>query len=65
MSQEVQQKKHSAPLDRKDFAQPLHRRNLLRLTESIKISPNGRFCSIKFTTKQIMQTFCTEGLTLS
>ena len=55
----------AAPIDRKDIAHALHQRNVLRVTESIQISPNGRFCSIKFTTPQLMQTFCTEGLTIS
>ena len=41
------------------------KRNLLRVAESIQISPNGRFCSIKFTTTQIMSIFCTEPLTIS
>ena len=61
----VQQEKHSTPLYRKDITQVLHRRNLLRIIEFIQISANGRFCSIKYSTKQIMETFCTEGLTLS
>ena len=53
-----------APIDRKDIAQALHQRNFdeLRLTESIQISPNGRFCFIKFSTRQVMET-CTEDLT--
>ena len=39
------------------------KRNLLRVAESIQISPNERFCSTKFMTNQIMSTFCTEPLT--
>ena len=42
-AQEVQQKEKSAPVDGKDIAQVLHLRNLLRLTESIQISPNDMF----------------------
>ena len=43
----------------------LQKGNLLRVTESIQRSPNGRFCSINLTTTQIMSTFCTEPLTIS
>ena len=49
--QDVQLNEKSAPKDRKDIARALHERNLLRLTESIQFSPNGRFCFIKFSTK--------------
>ena len=45
-----------------DVAQVLRKRNLLRVAESIRLSPNGRFCSIKFKSTEIMQTFCTEAL---
>ena len=55
----------AAPIDRKGIAHALHQRNVLRVTESIQILPNGRFCSIKFTTPLLMQTFSTEGLTIS
>ena len=65
IAQNVKLEEKSAPIDRKDIVQALHRRNLLRLTESIQISPNGRFCFIKFSTKQVMETFCTEDLTQS
>ena len=65
IAQDVQQETHAAPIDRKDIAQALRKRGLLRLTHSIKIFLNGRFCSIKFQTTQIMQTFCTEGLTIT
>ena len=61
---DVQEENHSGPIDRKLIAQALQKRNLLR-AESIQISPNGRFCSIKFTTTQIMSIFCTEPLTIS
>ena len=62
---DVQEENHSAPIDRKLIAQALQKGKLLRVTESIQISSNGRFCSIKFTTTQIMSTFCTEPLTIS
>ena len=62
---DVQEENHSGPIDRKLIAQALQKRNLLRVVESIQISPNGRFCSIKFTTTQIMSIFCTEPLTIS
>ena len=58
MALDAQQENYSGPIDRK-------LRNLLRVTESIHISPHGRFCSIKFTTTQIMSIFCTEPLTIS
>ena len=61
----MQLENHSAPINRKDIATAIHKRNILRQTESIQISPNGQFCSIKFQTQQVMQTFCTEGLTIS
>ena len=54
VAQDVQQENKSAPIDRKDIAQALHSRNPLRSAESIQISTNGRFCSIKLTTTQIM-----------
>ena len=53
------------PIDRKLIAQELQKRNLLRVAESIQISPNGQFCLIKFTATQIMSTFCTEPLMIS
>ena len=62
---DVQEENHSGPIDRKLIAQALQKRKLLRVAESIQISPNGRFCSIKFTTTQITSTFCTEPLTIS
>lgn len=65
IAQDVQQENHSAPIDRKDIATALYKRNLLRQTESIQISPNRRFCPVKFQTTQLMQTFCTEVLTVS
>lgn len=65
LAQDVQQEKQETPIDRKDIAQALHKRNIFRQTEPIQISPNGRFCSIKFQKKEIMQTFCAERLTIS
>ena len=61
----VQEENHSGPVDRKLIAQALQKRNLLRVAESIQISPNGRFCPIKFTTTKILSTFGTESLTIS
>ena len=61
---DVQEENHSSPIDRKLIAQALQKRNLLRVEESIQISPNRRFYSIKFTTTHIISTFCTEPLTI-
>ena len=57
---DVEEENHSDPIDRKIIAQALQKKNLLRVAESIQISLNERFCSIKYTTAQIMSTFCTE-----
>ena len=65
IAQDVQQENKSAPLDCKNVVQVLHKRNLLPVAESIKLSPNGRFSSIKFKSTEIMQTFCTEGLKIT
>ena len=62
---DVQEENHSGPIDRKHIEQALQKWNLLRVAESIQMSPNGRFCSIKFTTTQIVSTFCTELLAIS
>ena len=62
---DVQEDTHSGPIDRKLIARALQKRNLLHVVESIQISPNGRYYSIKFTTSQILSTFCTEPLTVS
>ena len=48
IAQDVQLENHSAPIEREDIATALHKHNVLRQIESIQISPNGRFCSIKF-----------------
>ena len=56
---------NSLPINRKNIATTLHKWSLLRLNKSIQISPNGKFCSIRFTMKSVMETFCTEGLVLS
>ena len=61
----VQEENHSGPIDRKLIVQALQKRNLFRVAESIQISPKRRFCSIKFTTIQIMSMFCTKPLTIS
>ena len=52
LAQDVQQENQETPIDRKDIAQALHKRNIFRQTEPIQISPNGRFCSIKFQKKK-------------
>ena len=65
IAQNVQQETHDALIYRKDIAQALHKRGLLRSTYSIQISLNKRFCSIKFHTTQNMQTFFTEELTIA
>ena len=65
IAQDVQLEEESAPIVREDIVQVLHEIYLLRLTDFIQILPNGRFYSIKFLTKQVMEIFCTEGLILS
>ena len=65
IAQDAQQEQKSELLDRKDITQALHKINLLYVAESIQMSPHGRFCSIKFNTKEIMQTFRVEGLVIS
>ena len=65
VAQDVHQENQSKSVDKKDIAQALHSKNFLISAESMQISPNGQFCSIRFTTAQIMQTFCTEGLSIS
>ena len=62
---DVQKENDSGLIDRKLIPYVLQKRYLLGVAESIEISPNGRFCSLRCTTTQIMSTFCTEPLTLS
>ena len=62
---DVQKENDSGLIDRKLIPYVLQKRNLLGVAESIEISTNGRFCSLKCTATQIMSTFCTEPLTLS
>ena len=62
---DVQEENDSDPIDRKLIAQALQKRGLLRVAELTQISPNGRFCYIKFTATQTMSTVCTEPLTIS
>ena len=52
------------PITRKDIATALQNRNLLRQTKAIQISSNIKYVSIQFQTSQLMETFCTEPLTL-
>ena len=64
ITQDIQLEENSGPLDRKDTAQALHKRNLLRMTDSTQISPNGiLFHKILYQTN--METLCTASLTLS
>ena len=53
------------PINRDDIAQALHKRNLLRQTKVIQILSNIKYLSIQFETSQIMETFCTEPLTIN
>ena len=62
---DVQKENDSGLIDRKLIPYVLQKRYLLGVAESIEISPNGRFCSLRCTKTQIMSTFCTEPLTLS
>ena len=54
-----------APLIENSLRKHCKKINLLRVAESNQISPNGRFCSIKFMATQIMSIFCTVPLTIS
>ena len=65
VAQDVQQENQSAAIDKKDITQVLHSRNLLRLAEKIPNLSQQEVCSVKCNTAQTMQTFCTEGLTIS
>ena len=58
----IQEKK--AAIDRDDIAKALHERNLLRQTKVIQISPNLKYVSIQFHTSMLMETFCTNPLTV-
>ena len=53
------------PMNRDEIAQALHKRNLLRQTKVIQISSNIKYLSIQFEISQIMETFCTEPLTIN
>ena len=52
------------PITREDIATALQNRNLLRQTKTIQISANIKYVSIQFQTSQLMETFCTETLTV-
>ena len=52
------------PITREDIATALQNRNLLRQTKTIQISSNIKYVSIQFQTSQLMETFCTEPLTV-
>ena len=43
IANDIQQENNSAPIGCKDISQALHKRNLLKVTESIHLSPNVRF----------------------
>ena len=53
------------PINRDDIDQALHTRNLLRQTRVIQIFSNIKYLSIQFETSQLMETFCTEPLTIN
>ena len=50
------------PINRNDIPEALHKRNLLRQTKVIQISPNIKYISIQFDTSTIMETFRPETL---
>ena len=60
----VQEENHSDLIDRKLIKQALQK-EIFHVARIDSGSTNGRFCSIKFTTTQIMSTFCTEPLEIS
>ena len=51
-------------INRKDIAHALHSRNLLRQTKVIQISSNLKYISIQFHTSMLIETFCTNPLTV-
>ena len=53
------------PINIENIVETLQKRNLLRHTKTIQISSNVKFTSIQFNTSQIMETFCTEDLTIN
>ena len=51
-------------INRKDIAEALLKRGVLRQVRAIQISSNIKFVSIGFDTTSTMETFCQESLTL-
>ena len=51
-------------ISRKDIAEALHKRNILRQTKVIQLSSNLKYISIQFETSMLMETFCTDPLTV-
>ena len=51
-------------INRKDIAEALLKRGVLRQVQTIQISNNIKFVSIEFDTTSTMETFCQEPLTL-
>ena len=51
-------------INRKDIAEALLKRGVLRQVQAIQISSNIKFVSIGFDTTSTMETFCQESLTL-
>ena len=51
-------------INRKNIAHALHSRTLLRQTKVIQISSNLKYISIQFHTSMLMETFCTNPLTI-
>ena len=51
-------------ISRKDIAAALDKRNILRQTKVTQISSNLKYVLIQFETSMVMQTFCTDPLTV-
>ena len=51
-------------ISRKDIAAALDKRNILRQTKVIQISSNLKYISIQLETSMLMETFCTDPLTV-
>ena len=52
------------PINREHIAKALQNRNPLRQTKTIQISSNIKYVSIQFQTSQLMETSCSEALTV-
>ena len=65
IAQETRQVEELIPLDSTDSPQALHNRNFLRMTDSIQFSSKERFCSVKFNSRETINTVYTEGLKVS